>query len=96
MASPHAAGVAALIISRYGDTQDPQNGTLRPGKVQSFMQQTADPQACPATLPPGYSSILGTQSGRPQTCDGGPGHNSWYGAGQVDALNAITHASGNN
>ncbi len=95
MASPHAAGVAALIVSRYGDTHNPLNGKLRPGQVEALEQQTADPQACPETLPPGYAAIVGTQSGAPQTCQGGPGHNSWYGAGQVDALNAVTHASGN-
>jgi subtilisin family serine protease len=95
MASPHAAGVAALIISRYGDGSTPQNGKLRPGQVEALLEQTADPQACPETLPPGYAAVVGTQSGTPQTCDGGPGHNSWYGAGQVDALNAITHSSSN-
>jgi len=95
MASPHAAGVAALIVSRYGSTSNPANGKLRPGQVEALMQQTADPQACPETLPAGYAAILGTQSGAPQTCEGGPGYNSWYGAGQVDALNAVTHNSGN-
>jgi subtilisin family serine protease len=95
MASPHAAGVAALIVSRYGSASNPQNGKLRPGQVEALMQQTADPQACPDALPPGYSTFVGSQSGAPQTCQGGPGHNSWYGAGQVDALNAVTHGSGN-
>ena len=28
-------------------------------------------------------------------CEGGPGYNSWYGNGQVDALNAVTKQSGN-
>jgi lantibiotic leader peptide-processing serine protease len=93
MASPHAAGVAALIISRYGGGSTPQNGKLRPGQVAALLQQTADPQACPETVPPAYAAVVGSQSGRPQTCEGGPGHNSWYGAGQVDALNAVTHAS---
>jgi lantibiotic leader peptide-processing serine protease len=95
MASPHVAGVAALIISRYGSTGSPQNGKLRPGQVEALLQQTADPQACPETLPPGYAAVVGTQSGTPQTCQGGAGHNSWYGPGQVDALNAVTHNSGN-
>jgi subtilisin family serine protease len=89
MASPHAAGVAALVISRYGDASTPQNGKLRPGEVQAVLRETADPQACPGTLPAGYAAIVGSQSGRPQTCDGGPTHNSWYAAGQVDALNAV-------
>ena len=53
MTASHAAGVAALIVSRYGDDKSPQNGKLRPGQVEALMQQTADPQACPETLPPG-------------------------------------------
>jgi subtilisin family serine protease len=95
MASPHVAGVAALIVSRYGDTSSPQNGKLRPGQVAALLSQTADPQACPGVLPPGYLNTTGVNSGAMQSCQGGPGHNSWYGTGQVDALNAITHASGN-
>jgi lantibiotic leader peptide-processing serine protease len=94
MASPHVAGVAALIISRYGDLNNPQNGKLRPGQVQALIQQTADPQPCPQTLPPGYSAFVGVNSGQLQACQGGTGHNSWYGNGQVNALNAVTHTSG--
>jgi len=103
MAGPHVAGVAALIVSRYGDASSPQNGKMRPGRVAALLSQTADPQACPNTLPGptppfssvGYLEILGVNSGAVQECQGGPGHNSWYGNGQVDALNAVTHNSGN-
>ena len=95
MASPHVAGVAALIVSRYGDTHNPQNGKLRPGQVNALISQTADPQACPDTLPPAYLAFTGVNSGAVQSCQGGSGHNSWYGTGQADALNAVTHASGN-
>jgi subtilisin family serine protease len=95
MASPHAAGVAALIISRYGDLKNPQNGKMRPSQVEAYLQQTADPQSCPLAFPPNYLAFTGTQSGAVQTCQGGDGHNSWYGAGQVDALNAVTKNSGN-
>jgi hypothetical protein len=31
---------------------------------------------------------------QPQTCTGGPEHNSWYGSGQVNALRAVTHDMG--
>jgi subtilisin family serine protease len=96
MASPHVAGIAALVVSRYGDASSPQNGKLAPGKVNALISQTADPQACPSTLPPGYTSFTGVNSGAVQSCQGGPGHNSWYGTGQADALNAVTHASGAN
>lgn len=102
MASPHVAGVAALIVSRYGSTTSPQNGKLRPGQVAALIQQTADAQPCPSVLPGPSSNPFGfayldfTQtSGEPQACQGGPGHNSWYGNGQVNALNAVTHAAGN-
>src|SRR4051812_38383092 len=95
MASPHAAGVAALIISQFGNDRTPQNGKMRPDQVAAFMQQTADPQPCPTSLPPGYESIgTGTQTGLFYPCQGGPGYNSWYGNGRVDALNAVTKTSG--
>jgi subtilisin family serine protease len=90
MAAPHVAGVAALIISRYGDLSNPQNGKMRPGQVSAHLQQTADPQPCPTALPPGYATFTGTESHAPQQCQGGRGHNSWYGSGQVNALSAVS------
>jgi len=104
MASPHAAGVAALIISRFGDLQNPQNGKMRPGAVEAYMQGTADPQPCPTELPlSGAGSRAGipylVNSPRPdgslQECQGGEGHNSWYGSGQINALRAVLHDTGN-
>jgi len=95
MASPHAAGVAALIISRFGDLDNPQNGKMRPGAVEQYMQHTADPQPCPTTLPPGYLDFT-RPSGDPQKCQGGEGYNSWYGSGQINALKAVLHDTSNN
>jgi subtilisin family serine protease len=105
MAGPHVAGVAALIVSRYGDLDNPQNGKMRPGAVAAYLQQTADPQPCPTELPlqgaPGssrantpYAATL-RLNGEPQECQGGPGYNSWYGNGQVNAFRAVTKSSGN-
>jgi subtilisin family serine protease len=78
MASPHAAGVAALIMSQYGDM--PQ------GRVQAFLTSTADPQACPENPfdPSGTGRYLAI-------CEGGIGYNGFYGHGQVNAFNAVTH-----
>jgi lantibiotic leader peptide-processing serine protease len=104
MASPHVAGIAALVISRYGDLSNPKNGKMRPGAVAAQIQQTADPQPCPTELPlqgaPGSSRANAPYAGitRPsgdlQTCQGGPGHNSWYGNGRADAFNAVMNISG--
>jgi lantibiotic leader peptide-processing serine protease len=88
MASPHAAGVAALIISRYGKAGGKSN--LNPGQVKAYLTQTADPQPCPTALPPGYDTFVGLDDNKVQTCQGGIGNNSWYGNGQVNALNAVT------
>ena len=88
MAAPHATGVAALIVSMFGH--------MASGRVKAFLAQTANPQPCPTALPANYAEVfgVGTESGTFTPCVGGPGNNSWYGSGQVDALNAITHASG--
>jgi subtilisin family serine protease len=99
MASPHAAGVAALIISQFGDLGGGK-GKMNPGRVQAYLDQTADPQPCPATLPATgtnglpYSFFVSLSNGAAQQCTGGIGYNSWYGHGQVDALNAVTHTEG--
>jgi subtilisin family serine protease len=78
MASPHAAGVAALILSQYG--KKPQ------GAVQAALTSTADSMACPPN--PFDPSGIGTWIA---TCVGGNGYNGFYGHGQVDAFNAVTH-----
>ena len=92
MASPHVAGVAALIVSRFGKLDSP-NGKMSHERVKAYLDQTADPQPCPTFLPPTYESFfgVGTESGLFYPCQGGPGYNSWYGNGQVDALNAVLH-----
>jgi subtilisin family serine protease len=88
MASPHAAGVAALIVSQYGKAGGKSN--LNPGQVKAYLTQTADPQPCPTALPPGYDTFVGLDDNKVQTCQGGIGNNSWYGSGQVNALSAVT------
>ena len=99
MAWPHVACVAALIISRFGNLQNPQNGKMRPIQVEAYLQQTADPIPCPTAeelqqyAPFPRPAPAGVEP-EPQTCEGGPGYNSWYGKGQVNALKAVTHTAG--
>jgi subtilisin family serine protease len=91
MASPHVAGVAALVISRYGKLAGPGDATMSPGQVSAVVQSTADAQPCPATLPTtpvDYLSFVGVDDEQVQTCQGGT-QNSWYGRGQVNALKAV-------
>jgi lantibiotic leader peptide-processing serine protease len=92
MASPHVAGTAALIVSRFGKLGSP-NGKMSHERVKAYLDQTADSQPCPTFLPPTYESIfgVGTESGTFAPCQGGMGSNSWYGKGQVNALNAVLH-----
>ncbi len=82
MASPHVAGVAALLVSQ---------GMTSRGAVVAALENRADPFACPTpdvlTL---YASFPSFSNGAPQTCTGGA-YNSWYGHGQVNALSAISH-----
>lgn len=88
MAAPHVAGVAALVISRFGDSDTAQNGHLRPGQVRAIINQTADELDCPAN--PFRAGTL-----YEITCRGGAGYNSFYGHGQVNALSAILHDTNN-
>ena len=81
MASPHAAGVAALIASQ---------GITSPGAIAAKLQNTADPIDCPPDLSI-YSFFPSVNNGAPQVCTGGPSYNSFNGHGQINALSAVTH-----
>jgi lantibiotic leader peptide-processing serine protease len=77
MASPHAAGVAALIFSILGPSASP-------GAVAARLGNTAEPKPCPPNpFNPGPPFSFEAH------CTGGTGSNSFYGKGEVDALSAI-------
>jgi subtilisin family serine protease len=71
MASPHAAGVAALIRQMHPNM--PQ------GAVAALLRSSATPLACPTNWDPDD----------PRQCTGGKGHTSFFGAGMVNAANAV-------
>ena len=88
MASPHAAGVAALIVSRYG--QDAGQGRLRhrarTGRAHPL------PHRRRARLPESAAADLhqrGPAAEFDALCEGATDFNGFYGYGIVDALAAV-------
>jgi subtilisin family serine protease len=85
MASPHAAGVSALIVSEFGKT-DKSGLTMDPRKVQSRLEKTAVDHACPKPRLFVYPDAPGEFDAY---CAGGRGRNGFYGHGIVNALEAV-------
>ena len=86
MATPNTAGVAALIISQYGDFT-PDNGQkihMAPTEVESILQITANNRPCPDPRTVEYPLF------QTAACQGNAGYNGFYGKGIVDALKAVT------
>jgi subtilisin family serine protease len=74
-AAPHVTGVAALVESKYG--------RLSPDILLAKLSAAAKPIACPPSpYDPGAT-------GQPATCKGPAFYNSFYGAGEVDALASL-------
>ena len=88
MASPHAAGVAALIVAKYGEEGRRGGFGMDPNKVTRILFRTATHTPCPANPVIDY-----TQVGRPAsytaTCVGTAELNNIYGHGVVNALKAV-------
>jgi subtilisin family serine protease len=92
MASPHAAGVASLIVGAYGKHDAAHGGkTLSPATVEAMLAQTATDTACPVPADFTYVRILpnGTTATSTHTCEGEPTKNGFFGDGIVNALAAI-------
>jgi lantibiotic leader peptide-processing serine protease len=90
MATPNTAGVAALIISQYGDFTpggNPNKIHMSPTTVESYLQTSANNQPCPTpkTVTQGPGFVFATA-----TCQGDTGFNGFFGKGIVDALKAVT------
>jgi subtilisin family serine protease len=88
MASPHAAGVAALIVQAHGQGNPAHGYSLAPATVRTILERTATDHACPA----GGTEIY-TDEGRPAefnaVCDGTTAENGLYGEGIVNAVAAV-------
>ncbi|RDI23660.1 subtilase family protein [Lentzea flaviverrucosa] len=90
MAAPHAAGVAALIVSEYGKKDKKNPGlTLDPDKVEKVLYKTATQRACPNPRTVSYVNV-GRTPEFDATCEGDAKFNGFYGHGIVDAYGAVT------
>jgi hypothetical protein len=79
MASPHAAGVAALIVSQFGelgtDAGEP-DVRMRPQQVEDYLQSTTVDLY---TVDPATGQELLK------------GYDGYFGNGRIDAVKAVTH-----
>ncbi|MGN6561085.1 MAG: S8 family peptidase [Thermomicrobiales bacterium] len=91
MAAPHVTGVVALIVSQYGtpSLRHPGRLELPPARVERILLATTTPQACPAQNPVTYPGVSGQASAFAAHCDGDTNHNSFFGAGLVNARQAV-------
>jgi subtilisin family serine protease len=89
MASPHAAGVAALIVSAFGTSDGAGGLTMDPDDVAARLRSTATDHACP-TPPTVDYTVVGRPVSWNATCTGTADENNFYGDGIVNALAAVS------
>ncbi|MFF4648812.1 S8 family serine peptidase [Streptomyces sp. NPDC001380] len=76
MASPHVAGVAALLKSTHPGAS--------PHVIAGLLEREADPVACPAPYD------INSDGTADAVCEGTASYNGFYGHGMVDAYRAVT------
>ncbi|MGP3955104.1 S8 family peptidase [Nonomuraea sp. 3N208] len=86
MAAPHATGVAAILISRFGK---PGTGglALPPANLEDLLYKSAVQKACPTPRQYVYKAYGQTDT---HVCEGNQSRNGFYGHGMVDAWKAAT------
>jgi subtilisin family serine protease len=86
MASPHAAGVAALIVSEYGSKDKRHGGLgLDPSVTERVLRRTATDTACPNPREFHYPEPASATPQYTAYCDGPKSDNGFYGDGIVNA-----------
>ncbi len=83
MAAPHATGVAAILISRFGE-EGKEGFTMDPAKVEELLYDTATERPCPTPRAVRFPDDT------VQVCEGDRARNGFYGRGLVDAARAAT------
>ena len=91
MATPHATGVAALIVSEYGKTSRGGFG-MSPDAVQRVIEGTAAETPCPTPRTVDYLDE-GRDATFTATCEGTTSFNGFYGNGIADAYAAVTRGA---
>jgi subtilisin family serine protease len=91
MASPHATGVAALAVSRFGvkDPRHPGGLRLAPWKTEYVLTAGAAEHACPVPPLVDYT-VVGRIAEFNALCEGTTSFNGFYGHGIVDAYATVT------
>jgi len=90
MASPHATGVAALVVSQYGK-KDKSGLGLDPDKTEAKVLKSATEKACPNPRTYHYTIVRSTGTTElDATCEGPKSDNGFYGHGIVNALAAVS------
>ncbi len=87
MATPHASGVAALIVSEFGKYSG-QKVSMDPTKVERVLEGSAFAVPCPEPRTVDYLDE-GRDDSFTATCEGTLEFNGFYGNGAVDAWNAV-------
>jgi subtilisin family serine protease len=90
-ATPHAVGVAALIISQYGHFNG-NSVAMNPDAVKRVLEGTAFKTPCPTPRTVDYLKE-GRDASYTATCMGDQQFNNFYGHGQVDAYAAVTRGA---
>ena len=86
MASPHAAGVAALIVSRYGKVHGKAGFGLTADTTKEILMDSARNKACPEPRLFDYPQIPASYNAE---CVGDEDFNGFYGDGIIDAAAAV-------
>jgi subtilisin family serine protease len=95
MASPHASGVAALIVGRWGSHDRRGETSLAPDITGWILEATATDTPCPDPATVTYTRRVPQPDGtiavrtNSATCEGTAEANGFYGEGVINALRAV-------
>jgi lantibiotic leader peptide-processing serine protease len=96
IAAPIGTGVAALIVSAFGEEDGSGELTMAPGRVERILKDTVFPQSCPEGGVQTYPEVerygLKPKRFRAVCEEAGGGVNGFYGHGIIDAVRALEGA----